>query len=51
MLPGGTGKSCMIWHMFPALDLYYADPAQSPTMAVEDDLYDLYDLDRDLSQV
>ena len=31
MLPGGTRIVCMIcmmYHMFPGLDLYYADPAQ-----------------------
>ena len=37
-------------HMFSGLDLYYADPAQhliNPGL----DLDDLYDLDRDLSNV
>ena len=47
MSPGGAGTVCMIRHMFPALDLYHADPAQPLTTAGEelDDLHnDLFDL-------
>ena len=38
-------KICMIWHMFPGLDLYNADPAQPLTTAGEEQ----DDLDHDLS--
>ena len=37
----------MIWHMFPGLGLYYADPAHPLTTAGEE----LDDLDRDLSDL
>ena len=47
MLPGETLTMCMIWHMFPGLDLYCTDPAQHLTTAGED----LSDLDRDLSDL
>ena len=36
---------CAIWHMFPGLDLYYADPAQPLTRAGEELDY----LDNDMS--
>ena len=41
MLPDGTCTICTISHMFPGLDLCYADPAQPLTTAGEelDDLY------------
>ena len=38
---------CVIQHVFPGLDLYYADTAQPLTTAGEE-LDDLYDLDHDL---
>ena len=47
MLPGGTRTIGRIEHMFPELDLYYADPAQPLVTAGEelDDLnHDLCDL-------
>ena len=40
-------KICMIWHMFPGLDLYNADPAQPLTTAGEELDY----LDHDLSDL
>ena len=43
MLQGGSGKICMIYHMFPGLDLYCTDPAQHLITAGED-LDDLSDL-------
>ena len=45
MLPGGNRIICIIYDMFPRLDLYCTDPAQPLTTAGED----LDDLDRDLS--
>ena len=47
MVPGGSRATCMIQHMFPGLDMYYADPAQHLTTAGEE----LGDLDHDLSEV
>ena len=47
MLPDGSCVLCMIQHMFPGLDLYYADPAQPLTAAGEE----LDDLDHDLSNL
>ena len=60
MLPDGTRIICIIWLMFPGLDLCCADPAQSLTTASEEldyldhdlsDLCDLSDLDHDLSDL
>ena len=39
-MPGGIRIICMIWHMFPGLDLYYADPAQ-PLTTVDEELDDI----------
>ena len=36
MLPGGTRIIYMISHVFPGLDLYYADPAQPLTKPGEE---------------
>ena len=47
MLPDGSGIICMIWAMFPGLDLYYTDPAQPLTTAGEE----LDGLDHDLSHL
>ena len=47
MLPDGIRTICRIQHVFPAFDLYYADPAQPLTTAGEK----LHDLDNDLSSV
>ena len=47
MLPGGSRMMCMIWDMFPGLDLYYADPAQSLTTVGEEIDY----LDHELSHL
>ena len=44
MLPGRSRITCMIYHLFPGLDLYCADPAQPLTTASEE----LDDLDDDL---
>ena len=43
MLPGVSRITCMIYIMFPGLDLYYADPAQPLTTAGKelDDLDEL----------
>ena len=46
MLPDGARITCMVYHMFPGLDLYYADPAQPLTTVVSEELDDL---DNDLS--
>ena len=57
MFPGGSRTICIIEHMFPGLVIrsVHEDPAQYITTADEgsavDDLYDLYDLDRDLFEV
>ena len=43
MLPDGSRLICMIYvsqHVFPGLDLYYADPAQGLTTACEVQLID-----------
>ena len=47
MLPGGSRMMCMIWDMFPGLDLCYADPAQSLTTVGEEIDY----LDHELSHL
>ena len=47
MLPCGTYISCLIWHIYPGLDLCYVDPAQLLTKAGEE----LNDVDHDLSEV
>ena len=43
MLPGGNRAICIIYHMFPGLDLHYTDPAQPLATAGEELDY----LDRD----
>ena len=47
MLKDGTRRICMISHMFPRLDPYYADPAQPLTSAGEEPDY----LDCDMSDL
>ena len=48
MLPGGSHIiTCMIYHLFPGLDLYHTDPAQPLTTAGEELDY----LDHDLSDL
>ena len=47
MLTGEMRTICMVSHVFPGLDLYYADPAQLLTTGGEE----LYDLDHDLSDL
>ena len=40
MLPGGSRKvRTIFWRMLPGLDLYYADPPQPLTTAVEELAY------------
>ena len=43
MLPGGSRTICTIQHMYPGLDMYYADPAHH-LMTTGQDLDDMYDL-------
>ena len=47
MLPGGSRTICILEHVFPGLDLYYTDPAQTLTTAVKEP----DDLDDDLSDL
>ena len=46
MLPGGGRITCMVWSMFPGLDLYLN---RSCTTSHNDGLDDLDDLDHDQS--
>ena len=36
MLPGGSRTACVIYNVFPWLDLYFADPAQQLITAGQD---------------
>ena len=52
-LQGGSRKICMVQDMFPAFGPYYTDPAHHLMTAGNDldDLDDMYELDRDMSDV